>query len=293
MLNKPDVSAAQPVILITGASRGIGYATASLLARDGYHVFGTSRKPSSTDGAGYETLPLDVTSDASVQSCVAAVIARCGRIDVLVNNAASFLAGAAEEISLAEAHALFETSFFGMARVTGAVLPGMRERRSGRIINFGSAAAHLPIPFHGYISASKAAVVSYSEALRLELKPLNVHVSLVEPGFVATHPHEAFAQLTVKRSIDDYAVPERHAFAVFKKGETYGTDPKVVAETVRRIVRSNRPAGHYLVGSATRLVRLAGIAPYSVMESLMARRLHVSSKAPSARTSWIGRDKRL
>ncbi len=110
------------------------------------------------------------------------------------------LLGAAEEISIEEARAVFETSFFGMARVTNAVLPGMRQRKSGLIINFGSAGAHLPVPFHGYTSASKAAVVSYSDALRLELKPLNIDVSLVEPGFVATHPDEAGAPRTYSRA---------------------------------------------------------------------------------------------
>ena len=158
-------------------------------------------------------MPLDVTSEESVSSCVSAVLERARRIDVLVNNAGVGLLGAVEEVSVEEARTLFDTNFFGvartnffgLARMVNAVLPGMRQRRSGLIINLGSLRATLPIPFHGYLSASKAAVTTYSDALRLALRSLGISVSVVEPGMTATHPGEQFAQLRVARSIDDYA----------------------------------------------------------------------------------------
>lgn len=170
------------VVLVTGANRGIGHATAALLAEHGYRVFGTARKPARESPDGFELVPLDVTSEESVRSCVSAVLERAGRIDVLINNAGVGLIGASEEASINEATALFDTNLFGVARMVNAVLPAMRARRSGLIINFGSLGATLPVPFHGYLSASKAAVTTYSDALRLELKSLGIDVSVVEPG---------------------------------------------------------------------------------------------------------------
>ena len=187
-------------------------------------------------------MPLDVTSEESVDSCVSTVVERAGRIDVLVNNAGIGLIGAAEEASIVEAWALFDTNLFGVARMVNAVLPAMRARHSGLIINFGSLGATLPIPFHGYLSASKAAVTTYSDALRLELRSLGIDVSVVEPGMTATHRGERFAQLRVARSIDDYTEQEKRATAVVQHGQSLGTDPRTVAETVLRIIRSNAPA---------------------------------------------------
>ena len=132
------------VVLVTGASHGIGQATAMLLASHGYQVFGTARKPAGEGPAGVQMLPLDVTSEESARSCVAAVQQQA--VDVLVNNAGFGLIGAAEEVSIAEAQALFDTNLFGAARAANAVLPGMRQRRNGLIINVGSLAPALPVP---------------------------------------------------------------------------------------------------------------------------------------------------
>jgi short-subunit dehydrogenase len=230
------------VVLVTGANRGIGQMTAALLAEHGFTVFGTARKPLGERMDGVELVPLDVTSEESVDSCVSTVVERAGRIDVLVNNAGIGLIGAAEEASIEEAWALFDTNLFGVARMVNAVLPAMRARRSGLIINFGSLGATLPIPFHGYLSASKAAVTTYSDALRLELRSLGIDVSVVEPGMTATHRGERFAQLRVARSIDDYTEQEKRATAVVQHGQSLGTDPRIVAETTLRIIRSKAPA---------------------------------------------------
>ena len=271
-----DVRVDRSVVLVTGATRGIGQASASLLAEHGYTVFGTARKPFGESAHGFELVALDVTLQQSVNSCVSTVLERAGRIDVLVNNAGVGLIGAEEEASIEEARALFDTNLFGVARMVNAVVPAMRARHSGLIINFGSLGATLPVPFHGYLSASKAAVTTYSDALRLELKLLGVDVSVIEPGFTATHQGERFAQLRVARSIDDYTDQEQRATAAMERGQSLGTDPRTVAETVLRIIRSNAPAPCYPVGREKWLLRLTRILPPSAVESLISRRFQLS-----------------
>lgn len=264
------------VVLVTGASRGIGQATAALLAAQGYQVFGTATKPSGKDAAGFEMLPLDVTSDESVAGCVSCVLDRAGRIDVLINNAGVGLIGAIEETPVEQARDLFDANLFGTARMVSAVLPGMRQHRNGLIINFGSLAARVPVPFHGYLSASKAAVITFSDALRLEVKHLGIAVTVVEPGMVATHQGERFTELKATGAIGDYAEQEARAVAVMEQGQLTGTSPRAVAGTVLQIIRTNAPARYYLVGGGRWYARLARIMPPSAVESLMARRFRLA-----------------
>src|SRR5262245_27445041 len=181
------MSSNQKVILITGASSGVGQSTARLLSRKGYKIFGTSRNPANAEAIpDVEMLPLDVRSDDSVAACLKAVADEAGRIDVLVNNAAYELAGAIEEISIDEAKAQFETNFFGAVRMVQAVLPSMRQHKQAQIINVSSLSGVSSIPFMGIYSASKFALEGYTEALRMEVAPLNIHVSLTEAGFLKT-----------------------------------------------------------------------------------------------------------
>src|SRR3989449_4616415 len=167
-------------VLVTGASSGIGQATARLLAEHGFNVFGTARKPEAP------LVALDVRSDDSVRNCVQQVLSQTGRIDVLVNNAGYNLMGAAEETSIDEAKAQFETNFFGVVRMVNAVLPAMRKAGSGKIINIGSLAGITAIPFGAFYTASKFAIEGYTEALWHELRPLGISASVIEPGFVHT-----------------------------------------------------------------------------------------------------------
>ena len=266
----------RPVVLVTGASHGIGQSISALLASQGYEVFGTSRKPCSENDCGFPMLQLDVTSDESVKSCISSVMERSGRIDILVNNAAIGLIGAVEETSIAEAKSVFEANFFGAHRVVNAVLPGMRQRRSGLIINFGSLAATLPIPYHAFLSCSKAAIIAFSDALRLEVKPFNIQVTVVEPGMVATHKGHEFEQLKVARFISDYADPEQRAFAVIEKGQSAGMDSAMAAKAVLKIIRRKKPARYYLVGKEKMFVWLNRILPPSVVELLVIRHFHLS-----------------
>jgi len=248
----------QRVILITGASSGVGQSTARLLSQKGYRVFGTTRNPASAEAIPtVEMLALDVRSDDSVAACVKAVANRVGRIDVLVNNAAYELAGALEEISLDEAKAQFETNFFGVVRMVKAVLPSMRQQRQGQIINVSSLSGVSSIPFMGVYSASKFALEGYTEALRLEIKPFNIHVSLTEAGFLRT-PMMNKRQVAAA-PLKEYDPWRQRAFDAIRDHEQKAPGPELVAQTVLRIIDSKAPRLHYLIGSqakvATRLQR--------------------------------------
>jgi NAD(P)-dependent dehydrogenase (short-subunit alcohol dehydrogenase family) len=254
----------RPVVLVTGASSGVGRATALALAGRGHRVFGTSRSPSPEAGP-VEMLPLDVRDDASVAACLASVIGTAGRLDVLINNAGFEQAGALEELSLEEARAQFETNFFGVVRTVNAALPAMRARRSGRIVNVSSLSGLSPIPFMGMYSASKFALEGYTEALRLEVSPLGILVSQVEPGFLRTpmmQNRKAPAQ-----TIADYDRWRERAFAAIRDFETKGPGAELVADTIVRVVTSRQPRLRYLVGNQARFVAaLRRFAPEAALQ---------------------------
>jgi NAD(P)-dependent dehydrogenase (short-subunit alcohol dehydrogenase family) len=256
----------QRVVLVTGASSGVGQSTARLLAQRGYRVFGTTRKPADpSDSGGVTILPLDVRSDESVAACLAALSDLTGRLDVLVNNAGFELAGALEELSLDEAKAQFETNFFGVARMVKAVLPLMRRQRRGQIINVTSLTGLSATPFMGIYSASKFALEGYSEALRLELKPFNIHVSQIEVGFLRS-PMMNHRQVAAGR-IGEYEPWRQRAFDAIRAMEEKGPGPELVAETVLRIAASKSPRLRYVVGPQAKLVtRLRRFLPESVFE---------------------------
>ena len=166
----------QAVAIVTGASSGIGRATAEALAKAGFTVFGTSRKLINNGPRGVTMLAADVTKEASVKALVDEVMAKTGRIDLLVNNAGLGLVGATEESSMAQAQALFDVNVFGVMRVTNAVLPIMRQQKKGRIINMSSVLGLVPSPYNGLYSSTKHAIEGYSESLDHELRTLGIRV---------------------------------------------------------------------------------------------------------------------
>lgn len=256
----------QHVVLVTGASSGVGQATARLLAQSGYRVFGTSRNPAtSTDTPGVTMVPLDVRSDESVGACLNAVVDQAGRLDVLVNNAGYEQAGALEELTLDEAKAQFETNFFGVVRIVKAVLPLMRRQRRGQIITVSSLSGLSPIPFMGIYSASKFALDGYTEALRLEVEPFKIRVSQIEPGFLRT-PMMNHRQLAVQR-IAEYDPWRERAYEAIHAYEAKGPGPELVADAVLKIVSSKRPRLRYLVGRQAKVVtRLRQFLPEPAFE---------------------------
>jgi len=265
------------IALVTGASSGIGQATAERLARAGYTVYGTSRQGGQRGQPGFEMLALDVTLDASVQAAVQQVIAREGRIDLLVNNAGFGVAPAgAEESSIEQAQAIFDTNFFGMVRMTRAVLPHMRRRQSGRIINIGSVLGFLPMPYGALYAATKHAVEGYSESLDHELRTRGIRVSVVEPAYTKT-PFDANF-LEPDAMIDEY----RQARVAVKArvGEVMATadQPGVVAGVVLKAASAAQPKLRYTAGGlASRLRLLRRFAPAGMVDAGIRRDLQLDA----------------
>lgn len=254
------------VVLVTGASSGIGRNIASLLSKKGYKVYGTSRKPKSTATEGFEMLPLDVTSEESVKSCVSDLIKRAGRIDVLINNAGYVITGAQEEISLEESKAQFETNFFGILRMVNAVLPYMRKQKSGQIINIGSIAGTIPVPFQGSYAATKAALLVYSHALRQEVKGFHIHVSVVQPGFINT---EILDKGNSKPgSISDYEKSRNRTISKLRDEIKNGANTKIVADVVLKIIESKSPHFRYPVGKEGIYLHVKRLVPDPIFEMM-------------------------
>jgi NAD(P)-dependent dehydrogenase (short-subunit alcohol dehydrogenase family) len=243
---------AERIVLVTGATSGIGHAMADLLAVSGWRVYGTSRAPS-CGAARWTPLAMDVTDDASVAWAVAEVLYRSGRLDAVVNNAGTTLIGALEETSPAEALRLLDTNLIGVHRVTRAALPALRESR-GRVVVIGSIAGFLPKPFEGFYAASKHALEAWTETLRFETERFGIAVSLVEPGFVRTGLAARASEAGVK--LPEYAAARPAAAARLIDDVQRGVPPEVVARCVRRILRSRTPRLKYRVGREAHVVRL-------------------------------------
>jgi NAD(P)-dependent dehydrogenase (short-subunit alcohol dehydrogenase family) len=262
----------QKVVLITGASSGIGRATAALLAERGFNVFGTSRKPDKIQTTGFEMLHLDVRSDESVEACVRRLMERTGRLDVLINNAAYGLMGASEETTLPQAKSLFEANFFGAVRVVNAVLPIMREQRSGQIINVSSLAGLVGWPFDGAYCATKYALEGYAESLLYEVKPFNIRVSIVEPDFFKSDFVNSMQ--VADEPIDDYAQMRQQAITIFEESMQRGADPIIVAKLILRIIEDESPQLRYRVGRAAIWIpRIRSIIPEGLFQAAIERHL--------------------
>ena len=235
------------VALVTGASSGIGEATAERLAKAGYKVYGTSRRGAQAGQRSFEMLPLDVTSDESVEAAVSEVMRRDGRIDLLVNNAGFGVAPAgAEESSIDQARSIFETNFFGLVRMTRAVVPHMRRQGSGRIINIGSVLGFLPMPYGALYAATKHAVEGYSESLDHELRTRGIRVSVIEPAYTKTPFDANFLEPDAK--LDEYREVRAAVNKRVKEVMATADQPGVVADAVLKAASAARPKLRYTAG---------------------------------------------
>ncbi|MGH7102935.1 MAG: oxidoreductase [Acetobacteraceae bacterium] len=263
------------VALITGASSGIGHATAKALQHAGFRVFGTSRRAVAETSDGITMLTCDVTDDASVQKMVDEVLSKAGRIDLLVNNAGVGLLGGAEESSTTQAQALFDVNVFGVLRVTNAVLPMMRRQEKGRIINMSSIMGLIPSPYNALYASTKHAIEGYSESLDHELRTFGIRVALVEPGFT----HTSFeANLTKPdRSLAAYDAVRAGMEVHMRNGVEAGDAPEVVAETVVKVATAAVPRRRYAAG---RLARQVGIMRRFVPESAFDKSLRKHNNLP-------------
>src|SRR3954467_15481847 len=263
---RPVANETGRVALVTGASSGIGEAAAHALLGEGFTVWGGSRRAvAGEERGGVVFLPLDVTDEQSVTGAVREVLSRSGRIDVLVNNAGLGIAGAAEESSIEQAQALFDTNLFGSIRMTRPVLPKMREQGSGRIINISSVLGLVPAPFSALYSATKHAIEGYSESLDHEVREHGVRVLLVEPAYTRTS-FDTNA-LAVDEPLQLYAKRRENADTLVAEAVREGDEPSVVGKAVVAAATDARPKMRYPAGTlARRVSKLRRYAPSGLFD---------------------------
>lgn len=263
-----------PVAIVTGASGGIGEATARALAQAGYRVFGTSRKTPLRPTTGVEHVACDVTSDSSVEAAIAQVLAKAGRIDLLVNNAGIGLIGAAEESSIEQAKALFDVNLFGVIRTIKAVLPVMRRQRSGRIVNISSVQGLIPAPYFALYGASKHALEGYSESLDHEVRDVGVRVVLVEPAYTRTSFESNLIQ--ADQQLGEYTLARSNAEAVMREVMLTADSPEVVAMAVLKASTAAKPNARYTAGGFARQVSLLRrFVPRSAFDKSLRKQLRL------------------
>jgi NAD(P)-dependent dehydrogenase (short-subunit alcohol dehydrogenase family) len=262
------------VALVTGVSSGIGRAVAGELAAAGFRVFGSVRRADGEVPTGVERVVLDVRDQSSIEKAVAGILERAGRIDVLVNNAGGSIVGAIEETDIAQAQALFDVNFFGAVRVTQAVLPAMRQQKSGRVLFISSVVGFLPAPYMGFYAASKHAIEGYAESLDHEVRVLGVRALLIEPGFMKTRIDQNSER--ARRDIDDYRAARERVGAGINASVERGDDPQLVAVAVRQAATAARPRLRYPVGKgAGTLAKLRSYLPSAVFDRSLRKEFHL------------------
>ena len=251
-----SLPAAAPLVFITGASSGIGKAAALALTRAGFRVIGTSRKAAPGEMRdGIRLIACDVTDDVSVAKAVALARDELGRIDILVNNAGYAVSGAAEESSVEQVRALFDTNFLGVVRVTNAILPIMRAQGQGRILNIGSVLGLIPGPFGAYYAASKHAIEGYSESLDHEVRAFGIRVAVIEPWATKTSIEANSPQ--GDRPVGAYAQVLAQYRAAFDAAMAAGDTAEDVAKTVLAAAQDRSPRLRYPSGKAARQTSFA------------------------------------
>jgi NAD(P)-dependent dehydrogenase (short-subunit alcohol dehydrogenase family) len=258
-------------VLITGATDGLGKAAALLLAERGYRVFAAGRSAekrvqlealAEQKNLPLETLELDVCDDSSVQKAVASVYQKAGAIDVLINNAGLVYVGAVEDLRLEDWRRQFETNFFGVIRVTQAVLPQMRERRKGRILMMSSVSGFVTPPTQGAYSASKHAIEALSNALRHELYPFGIHTILIQPGYIVTNIQPTAMGLAQSYQQKFKSGPYARIYASYLGSATSTrtkskTTPEDCARIMLKAIEAPQPKARYGVTSLATFAKLA------------------------------------
>lgn len=247
------------IVLVTGASSGIGKAIALLLSQKGYKVYGTSRRPVDAeqgDDSSIRMLQMDVCNEESVKMAIDKIIEAEGELGIVINNAGMGIAGSVEDTSHQEAFLQFDTNFFGVHTVIRQVLPNMRKLKRGLIINMSSVGAVFPIPYQSMYVASKAAVEGMSGSLRNELRPFGINVAIVEPGDTKTG--FTASRVFVKAADDNSAYEEycKKSIRVMERDENNGPEPIVVARVVEKIINRKNPPLTVAVGAQYKLLVL-------------------------------------
>lgn len=246
-------------ILVTGASSGMGKETAKRLLRDGHTVYVAARRleqMQDLQAMGAIALKMDITKDDDIVAAVQAITAGHGGVDVLINNAGFGLYGSVEETSIADARYQFEVNLFGMARLTQLLLPAMRKKGAGKIVNLSSMGGKIYTPLGAWYHATKHAIEGWSDCLRIELAPFGIDVVIIEPGIIATDfgnvllepmlkrsgqgPYKALAQGMAKGTRDSYGKPGA------------ASSPSVVVDAIVEAIAARRPRTRYAVGKLAR-----------------------------------------
>lgn len=262
------------VTLITGVSSGIGREIAQLLAARGVRVFGTVRNLKAAQPIpGVEMVRMDVTDDSSVNEAVQAIAGKAGPIQYLVNNAGFAASGALEETSIDEARQQFETNFFGVLRVTNAMLPGMRQVGHGRIVNISSVVGFLPAPYMGIYAASKHALEGYTETLDHEVRRFGVRAILVEPAYTKSKINGN--SKPAKVALEVYAAERKRFNNLLEKEVERGDDPRIVAEAVWKALTAKSPLLRYPAGKGVTLSRLRRFVPAGMFDRSLRKQFQL------------------
>ncbi|AVR45841.1 short-chain dehydrogenase/reductase [Christiangramia fulva] len=265
-------SASQKVVLITGASSGIGKSIASYLTQNNFKVYGTSRNPEKSSSGDFKMIQLDVTNLQSIRDAIKHIVQKEGRIDILINNAGVGITGPVEETPEEEIKKAFETNYFGPLNIIRQVLPVMRANNQGLIINITSIAGYMGLPYRGIYSATKGALAITAEAYRMELKEFNIKMTNVAPGDFATNIAAGRYHAPV-RDGSPYKNAYGKTLKLMNKHVDAGKDPQLMAERILEIINTPEPRVHYKVGEQLQKfsVKLKGLLPDKLYERILMK----------------------
>ena len=265
-------NASQPVVLITGASSGIGKSIGEYLHLQGYKVYGTSRNPKHNVLNGIHFLTIDVTDVATIRSAITQLIEKEGRIDYLINNAGKGITGPLEETPDEQIQAAFDTNYFGVLRMIKHVLPHMRTQKSGMIINITSIAGYMGLPYRGVYSATKSALEITTEAYRMELKEFGIKMTNIAPGDFATNIASGRYHAPVLEN-SPYKKNYGRTLSIMDEHVSHGEDPIQMAKKVHQVMQKTNPTIHYKVGAFMQKISVAlkHILPDKLFEKMLLK----------------------
>ena len=255
-------------IIITGTSAGIGFTLAEYLGRKGHKVFGLSRK--NVESEFFKTIPTDITNPAQVENAIAEILKTETRVDVLINNAGMGMVGPVEDSTKEDILKLFNLNLVGSVQMMSAVLPKMREQKSGKIINISSIGSEMGLPFRGFYSASKSALDKVTEAIRYEVSPWNIQVCALHLGDIKTR----IAENRVKTNVSEpYQKTFEKVYGLMNSHVDDGTEPQEVAEYIEKLLGKKSWKAHFYFGKFGQKigVPLKWLLPQIFYENLMRK----------------------
>lgn len=267
------------VVLITGISSGFGKATAGILFDKGYIVYGISRKQTEDLNSGIKVLQADVTDVNSVKTAIRTLLDKEGRIDILINNAGMGISGSIEDSSPDDISLQMNTNFLGYVNMIQAILPAMRKQGGGTIVNISSIGGLMGLPYQGFYSASKYAVEGMSEALRMELKPFNSKVIVIQPGDFFTNFTANRKPISNTGKGSAYETQFRNSLSIIEKDEKGGMSPDFLARKLARILEQKNPCHHYVIATLEQkfAVLLKKILPGSWFAKILSSHYGIKS----------------